>query len=122
MKQRISLVKEDRIWDLRTQGYDYDSIARIVNVHPGLTDVIRRIRRRPPIEQDPIKRGRKIGWMSDAQIEEIKRRRSNGETLLTIAKSFDVSESCICDICKGRTYREPESKGYSFDFSNRLRR
>ena len=120
MKQRISLVKEDRIWDPRSQGYDYDSISRIV--HPALTGVLRRIRRRPPLEQDPIKRGRKMGWMSDAQIDEIKSRRAAGETLLSIARSFDVSESCICHICKGRTYREPESKGYTFDFSNRLRR
>lgn len=121
MKQRISLVKEDRIWDLRTQGYDYESIARIVNVHPKLTDVIRRVRRRPPLEQDPIKRGRKAGWMSDAQIEEIKRRRAEGETLRLIAKSFDVSEACIWQICAGRTYQTPESS-YRFDFSNRLRR
>lgn len=122
MKQRISLIKEDRIWDLRAQGYDYDSIARIVNVHPKLTGVIRRIRRRPPVEQDPIKRGRKAGWMSDAQIEEIRYRKAAGETLRSIATSFDVSEGCIWQICAGRTYREPESKGYSFDFSNRLRR
>ena len=122
MKQRISLIKEDRIWDLRAQGYDYDSISRIVNVHPSLTGVIRRIRRRPPVEQDPIKRGRKAGWMSDAQIEEIRYRKAAGETLRSIAASFDVSESCICNICKGRTYRESESKGYTFDFSNRLRR
>ena len=120
--RRISLVKEDRIWDLRVQGYDYDSIARIVNVHPSLTDVIRRIRRRPPVEQDPIKRGRKAGWMSDSQIEEIKRRRAAGETLLSIAQRFDVSEGCIWQICAGRTYRESEGKGYSFDFSNRLHR
>ena len=121
MKQRISLAKEDRIWHLRSQGYDYESIARIVNVSPALTEVIRRIRRRPPIEKDPIKRGRKAGWMSDAQIEEIKRRKAAGETLLSIAKSFDVSEGCIWSICKGMTYKTPESS-YKFDFSNRLRR
>lgn len=120
--RRISLVKEDRIWDLRSQGYDYDSIARIVNVHPKLTHVIRRIRQRPPLEKDPIKRGRKAGWMSDAQIEQIKHRKAAGETLLSIAKSFDVSETCIWQICAGQTYRESEGKGYSFDFSNRLRR
>lgn len=123
MRHRISLVKEDRIWDLRTQGYDYDSIARIVNVHPCLTEVIRRVRRRPPVEQDPIRRGRKAGWMSDSQVNEVKRRRATGETLLSLSKAFHVSEGCISDICKGRTYRTPESEqGYSFDFSNRLRR
>lgn len=122
MRQRISLIKEDRIWDLRSQGYDYDSIARIVNVHPKLTNVIRRIRRRPSLEQDPIRRGRKAGWMSDSQIEEIKSRKAAGETLRSIAASFHVSEGCIWQICTGRTYREPESRGYTFDFSNRLRR
>jgi len=121
MRNRISLIKEDRIWDLRKQGYDYDSIARIANVSPSLTKVIRRVRRRPSADKDPIKKGRKSGWMSDAQIDEIRRRRSKGETYLSIAKSFDVTHGCIWQICNGKTYVTAESdQGYQFNFSNRL--
>jgi transcriptional regulator len=120
-QRRISLVKEDRIWNLREQGYCYETIARIVNCHPSLTHVIRRIRRRPPYELDPIRRGRRNNFLSDSQIEDIRQRRDRGETYLTIAKSYDVSETAIGLICRGQSYKYPES-GYPFNFSNRLMR
>lgn len=119
MRGRISLVKEDRIWQLREQGYCYDSIARIVNCSPGLTFVIRRIRNRPPKHIDPIKRGRCRNWLSDAQVDDIRRRNQQGETYLSIAKSYDMSEKSIGFICRYKSYKEPESK-YPFQFPNRL--
>lgn len=120
-QQRISLVKEDRIWNLREQGYCYETIARIVNCNPNLTHVIRRIRRRPPYEVDPIRRGRRNNFLSDSQIEDIRRRHDRGETYLTIAKSYAVSETAIGLICRRQSYKYPES-GYPFNFSNRLMR
>jgi DNA-binding CsgD family transcriptional regulator len=116
---RISILKEDRIWDLRSQGYDYDSIARIVNCSPCLTAVIRRVRNRPSLEEDPIRRGRRRGWLSDSQLEDIRRRHKQGQTYLTIGKLYDISEHSVGFICRGDTYKEPESK-YPFQFSNRL--
>lgn len=120
-RTRISIAKEDRIWDLRCQGYCYESIARIVNTSPGFTAVLRRIRNRPPVEQDPVKRGRKSNWLSDSQIEDIKRRKAAGETYLAIAKRYCMDPSSVCDIIKGRTYTTPETP-YPFDFSNRLQK
>jgi hypothetical protein len=123
MKHRISIAKEDRIWDLRTQGYDYDSIARIVNVSKSLTGVIRRVRRRPPIEVDPIRRGRKAGFLSDSQVDDIRRRFANGERQADIGEHYGLSACAISHICCGRSYATPESeRGYEFNFSNRLRR
>lgn len=116
---RISVVKENRIWQLRSQGYCYDTIARIVNCSPTLTSVIRRIRHRPPEHIDPIRRGRWCNWLSDAQIQDIRDRHAKGETYFSISKDYDVSEGAICKICKYKTYKETESK-YPFSFQNRL--
>lgn len=121
MRNRISIAKEDRIWQLREQGYLYNDIAKIVNTTPSLTKVIRRIRNRPPIEKDPIRRGRVSGWLSDSQVEDIKRRRAAGETYLAIAKRYDMDPCSVYDIVKGRTYKHPEA-AYPYDFSNRLAR
>jgi hypothetical protein len=77
MRNRVSIVKEDRIWQLRCQGYDYDSIGSIVNCNPCyMTIVLRRVRRRPPIEVDPVKRGRRSNFLSDNQVEDIRMRQS----------------------------------------------
>lgn len=121
-RARISLVKEDRIWDLRSQAYSYDSIARIVNVAPqSLTQVIRRVRRRPPEGVDPIRRGRRRGWLSDAQVTDIHHRRRHGETLLSIARSYDLDSSTIWSITNGRSYAKPENTApYPFTWGNRL--
>lgn len=119
---RISLVKEDRIWTLRSHGYCYDSIARIVNVAPSsMTSVLRRVRRRPPEHVDPVRRGRRRSWMSDSQIADIRSRRAAGETLHSIARSYYVEISTIWSICAGRTYATPEGgTPYPFTFENRL--
>lgn len=121
-RARVSLVREDRIWDLRCQGYSYDQISRLVNLSPHImTTVLRRVRRRPPIEVDPIRRGRRSGWMSDSQIDDIRTRRARGETLFSIAKSYDVDSSTVWAICKGRSYKVPEAQlGYPWSFANRL--
>lgn len=118
-RSRISIAKEDRIWQLREQGYCYDSIARIVNTSPSLTSVLRRVRNRPPVEVDPVRRGRKSAWLSDSQVDDIKRRKAAGETYLSIAKRYYMDPSSVCDLVKGRTYTRPEA-AYPFDFSNRL--
>lgn len=122
---RVSIPKEDRIWSLRCQGYDYESIARITNVSistPG--HVIRRVRRRPPYEQDPIKRGRLRGFLSDLQVEQIRLRHRNGETLFSISKDFGIQESSIGKICRYATYivscDDHTSDGYCYNFANRL--
>jgi DNA-binding CsgD family transcriptional regulator len=124
-RSRISIPKEDRIWDLRCQGYDYDSIARIVNTSEGTPGkVLRRVARRPPLEKDPIKRGRYRGFLSDNQINDIRMRKHLGETYLSIAKDFDMHESCIGRICRQETYANPceddTFSGYPYNFSNRL--
>ena len=124
MRTRVSIVKEDRIWQLRCQGYDYDSIGSIVNCNPHyMTMVLRRVRRRPPIEKDPIKRGRRNNFLSDNQLDDIRMRRSNGEVLRSIAKDYDISESAIGNIVRGVSYKEPScDSGYQHTFTNRLTR
>jgi hypothetical protein len=124
MKHRISITKEDRIWNLRCQGYCYDIIARLVNCNPcSVTHVLRRVRRRPPIEVDPIKRGRYKGFLNDHQIAIIRKRREQGETYEAIGKSYDLSPAPIRQIALYMSYKEPEDNvGYRYDFSNRLTR
>ena len=117
MRKRISVRKEDRIWDLRCQGYDYESIARIVNTSASLTGVIRRVRRRP----EPGIHNRKRWFLDDSQIDMIRLRRVRGESLASLSKAYGVSMSAISNICTGRTYAEPEyENGYRFNFNNRL--
>lgn len=122
MRRRISIQREDRIWDLRCQGYTYDAIGSIVDVNPyGLTEVLRRIRRRPPLEQDPIRRGRGHSFLSDKQVESIRRRRRNGETLESIAKDYNITGVAVSLIARGISYAEPERiEGYPRSFANRL--
>lgn len=124
MKHRISIVKEDRIWNLRCQGYCYDIIGRLTNCNPtSVTQVLRRVRQRPPMELDPIKRGRYRGFLSDHQINIIRKRREQGETYEAIGKSYEVNGNAIRQIALHLTYKEPEdSVGYRYDFSNRLTR
>lgn len=126
-RSRISIPKEDRIWDLRCQGYDLDTIARITNVSTSTpSKVVQRVRRRPPISKDPIKRGRRAGFLSDIQIHEIRLRNKNGETQASIAKEFDLHVTAINKICCHRTYsqfcNDDTLSGYPFNFHNRLTR
>lgn len=124
MRFRISIVKEDRIWDLRCQGYRYDSIAQIVNCKSSsIHQAIRRVRTRPPYEQDPVRRGRACGFLSDAQIEDIRNRKSNGEHYSKLAKEYYITTAAIHQIVTYRTYKHPcGDSGYEFNFTNRLMR
>ena len=124
MKHRISIAKENRIWNLRCQGYCYDIIGRLANCNPtSVTEVLRRVRQRPSVEDDPIKRGRHRGFLSDHQINIIRKRREQGETYEAIGKSYQVNGNAIRSIALRLTYKEPEyNVGYSYDFSNRLTR
>lgn len=121
-RTRISIAKENRIWDLRCQGYNYEQIACIVNIGKSSSNaVLRRVRRRPPVSVDPIRRGRIRGFLNDCQIHEIRLRRLRGETCWNIAKDFNLHQSTISrialypELCMDDTY-----PGYAFDFSNRL--
>jgi hypothetical protein len=121
-RSRISLAKEDRIWTLRVQGYDYDSIAKIVNIRSrSLTPVIRRVRRRPKAGDTSTRMGRGHSFLSDQQVDTIRRRIAGGEKQHKVAKDFGMSTSSVNAIWRNRTYVEPEyPNGYQFDFSNRL--
>ena len=123
-RSRISLAKEDRIWTLRVQGYDYDSIAKIVNIRSrSLTPVIRRVRRRPKNWNTSPRAGRGHSFLSDQQVDTIRRRIAGGEKQHKVAKDFGMSTSSVNAIWRNRTYVEPEyPNGYRFDFSNRLTR
>lgn len=125
MRRRISIRKEDRIWQLRCQGYTLDSIGRIVNVEPSsVTRIVRRVRRRPPLEQDPVRRGRRRNWIDADQIADIRWRRQQGESLSAIAADYWVSLTTIYNICAERTYITAVEDGfdsYPFSFPNRLR-
>jgi len=86
-----------------------------------MTTVLRRVRRRPPYEQDPIRRGRGKNFLSDAQIQDIRIRRTHGETGLSIAKDYNVSETTIYLIANYKTYKKPANdSGYEYSFTNRL--
>jgi hypothetical protein len=51
-----------------------------------------------------IKYGRKKRKLNSSQVEGIKKRRSAGESLKSIAKDFDVSLSTVSRICRGEVY------------------
>jgi hypothetical protein len=86
-----------------------------------MTVVLRRVRRRPPIELDPIKRGRQRNFLSDMQVQDIRTRKANGETCLSISKDYDLTESAIHKIAAGVTYKEPANDSdYQYNFGNRL--
>jgi hypothetical protein len=115
-KRRISIIKENRIVSLLTQGYDRDSVARICNCGVySIGHVLRRVRRRP-VGTNGVRLGRGHSFLSDDQIEDIRTRRAQGEILFTIAEDYEVDSTTICSIAKGRTYRNSE-EGYPFDFS-----
>ena len=114
-KRRISIVKENRIVQLLQYGYDRHSVARICNCgYQSITAVLRRVRRRPQ-STDSIRLGRGHSWLSDNQVEDIRRRRENGEALHSIAKDYEMEPSTICSIANYRTYQQSEDH-YPFDF------
>ena len=124
MKSRISVLKEDQIWELRCQGMRYELIANIVNCSPvSMTKVIRRVRQRPPLKEDPIKRGRYRGFLSDAQVNDIRARAKYNESIGFIARAYDMTPAAIYAIVSYRSYKEPcQDDVYIPNFKNRLMR
>ena len=124
MKSRISVLKEDQIWELRCQGMRYELIANIVNCSPvSMTRVIRRVRQRPPLKEDPIKRGRYRGFLSDAQVNDIRARAKYNESIGFIARAYDMTPAAIYAIVTYRSYKEPcQDDVYIPNFKNRLMR
>lgn len=121
MRQRIPLIKEDRIWALTKQGYTYDSISRIVNAKPGAVgNAVKRCRLRWKYPDDPYK-GRKRGYLSDQDIETIIKLSEQGMTYLTIGKRYGIGEKSIGHIVRRLTYKT-SAEGYEFFFGNRLMR
>jgi Mor family transcriptional regulator len=124
MKSRISVLKEDQIWELRCQGMRYELIADIVKCSPvSMTKVIRRVRQRPPLKEDPIKRGRYRGFLSDAQVNDIRARAKYNESIGFIARAYDMTRAAIYAIVTYRSYKEPcQDDVYIPNFKNRLMR
>ena len=124
MKSRISVLKEDQIWALRCKGYRYDLIASIVNCSPvSMTQVLRRVRQRPPVKEDPIRRGRYRGYLSDAQVSDIRNRAKYKESIGFIARAYDMTPAAISAIVNYRTYKEPcRDDVFIPNFTNRLMR
>lgn len=119
MRQRIPLIKEDRIWDLAQQGYGLQSIGRIVNANPpAVGAAVRRCRLRWKYPDDPFK-GRRRGYLSDHDIETILKLAKEGVTYLTISKRYGISETAIGLIVRRKTY-VTTCEGYNFSFANRL--
>ena len=124
MKSRISVLKEDQIWELRCQGMRYELIADIVKCSPvSMTKVIRRVRQRPPLKEDPIKRGRYRGFLSDAQVNDIRARAKYNESIGFIARAYDMTPAAIYAIVTYRSYKEAcQDDVYIPNFKNRLMR
>jgi group I intron endonuclease len=53
-------------------------------------------------------RGEKSHWaiLNQEQVSEIKRRLAEGERQATLGREFHVSRTAICDIAKGRTWKD----------------
>lgn len=121
MRQRVSLVKEDRIWDLFHQGYSNEAIAAIVNTKlPNVAKALIRVRRRWMYGDDPRK-GRYKNFLSDAEVEEIRRLRASGMKLHQIGKMFyGLDSMSIGRICRYETYKLPSDDGSMYDYSSRF--
>lgn len=118
---RISLAKEVRIWQLRCQGYDLDTLARIVNSKPSTCGVAVSRARRHWMHQDDPRLGRKSGYLSDQEVASIRQRHAQGARIATLAREYDMAWSTMYNICRGTSYREPcGDQGYEFSFANRL--
>jgi hypothetical protein len=124
-RRRVSIRTENRIWDLRSQGYPSEHIGAIVNVSPAtISRTIRRVARRPPLELDPIRRGRGHSFLDDDQVSDIRSRWRNGESQFSIGKRYSLSQTSISLICSGKSYSASENQAvvlsFPFSFGNRL--
>lgn len=122
-RNRISLAQELRIWDLRRQGYRLDQVARICNLPwKSVATATYRARLHWKHQGDP-RLGRQRGWLSDQDVETIRRQRALGVSVRALAKRYGMSDSSIRNICLGKTYATPcqdAALGYNYDFTNRL--
>lgn len=117
-RNRISLAKENRIRDLLDQGYPTDIVASIVNLPvPSVYTASRRIRNRWKHEGDP-RLGRRLEFLNDQDICNIRRLRAMGWTYHRIGQEFyGLTGTSVYAICSGRTYQEPCFDGTGYDFS-----
>lgn len=122
-RNRISLAQELRIWDLRRQGYRLDEVARICNLPwRSVATATYRARLHWKYQGDP-RLGRQRGWLSDQDVETIRRQRALGVSTAALARRYGMSDSSIRNICQGKTYATPcqdAGLGYNYDFTNRL--
>lgn len=120
--QRISLAKELRIKQLADQGYNHTDIAAICNIrHPStVACAIRRARRHWLYPDDP-KLGRHRNFLSDDDIEDIRLRRSHGESCQSIANDHCINSDTVSKIAIGISYKNDEI-GYPYDFKPKLSR
>ena len=99
---RLTAEKDAIAWSLRCEGHTYQHIAEIIGCSPtSLTQALRR-HRRSLIAVKP--RRVRSARLTDAQVSDILRRLENGETQVSIAKSYDRHPSVISRICKADTY------------------
>ena len=115
MRNRISVTKENRIWEMRCQGYTYAQISEALGTSPHLTRVLRRIRRRPSKASDPVRRGRRRWFLDDRQVGDIRRRVRASESVTEVSQEYWLSGTSIRNIARGKTYTRPE-----YGFKNRL--
>jgi hypothetical protein len=115
MRNRISVTKENRIWEMRCQGYSYAQISEALGTSPYLTRVLRRIRRRPSKASDSVRRGRRRWFLDDRQVEDIRRRVKASESVTEVSREYWLSGTSIRNIAGGKTYTRPE-----YGFKNRL--
>jgi len=118
-RRRCSIAKEDRIARLHKDGYPTESIAAIVNLAPvSVNTVLRRYRLRWKYTEEKHY-GRKRGFFSDSEIEQIVDLHKRGESILLIAHHLKVTYNCIYGIVTGRSYIIREDDNSLFDFSRR---
>lgn len=73
--------------------------------------------------QDDPRLGRQRGWLSDQDVETIRRQRGLGVSVQVLAKRYGMSDSSIRNICLGRTYATPcqdAQARYNYGIGNRL--
>jgi transposase len=101
VKRRISVIKENRIYDLYIrQGYPAAAVANICNCSQrSVYQAVRRVRQRWQ-HQSTLRCGRYHSWLSDDQVQDIRYRRSQGERIQSIAEDYEMAYNSIWAITK----------------------
>lgn len=98
------------------------TIAPIVNgSYPGVCGALARYRKRWKFKDEKYY-GRVRGFLSDFEIEEIRKKYTDGETIANIAKDCELTYSMVYGIVTGRSYTIKENDGFPFDFNFRPNR